>query len=103
MRPDFDIHDAGSVPAVADERLLAEGLPVAGRVMCHHPFGLGVYVEARDQYGHVHVPYIREGTVRGAEDYPSIGAAVEASVLGYSGAQRQLRLSLRAAPDHKRK
>jgi hypothetical protein len=55
-----------------------------------------VYIGAHDQYGHVDVPQIGDGRISGPEDYPPVGANIEARVLGYSGAQRQPRLSLRA-------
>lgn len=102
MTSEFDMHDAGAALTVAEDRELSEGLLVAGRVVCHHPFGLGAYVEAHDQYGHVNVPEISDGQIRDVHDYPAIGAAVQACVLGYSGAQRQLRLTLRTGEHRKR-
>jgi predicted RNA-binding protein with RPS1 domain len=92
---DLDMHEAGAVPCPRDDELLAEGTRVRGRVVCHHQFGLGVLVADHGQYGHVDVPYVRDGFVRGVDDYPPIGSDVRAHVLGYAGADRQLRLSLR--------
>src|SRR3954462_3702173 len=43
---------------------------------------------------HVNVPDISDGRISGPRDYPAVGAVVEARVLGYSGAQRQLRLTV---------
>ena len=101
MTSRFDMHDAGAALMVTEDEELAEGLLVAGRVVCHHPFGLGVHVEAHGQYGHVDVPQISDGPIRDVRDYPPVGAAVEARVIGYSGAYLQLRLTLRTDQDRK--
>jgi hypothetical protein len=84
------MHDHGADLARAEDDRLKEGERVAAVVVCHHVFGLGVYVDARDEYGHMDIPF------KGPEDYPPIGAAVEASVFGYSG--DQLRLALWVSP-----
>lgn len=63
----------------------------AGRVVCHHASGIGVYISGCDQYGYVDVPQISDKRISGSEDY----AQVQARVLGYSGSQRQLYSSLR--------
>ena len=88
------MHARGAVPRVSDEEMLHEGLRVRAQVVCHHPFGIGLFVEAHDQYGHVDVPQITDGRIDGPEDYPPIGTEVDARVLAYS-AGRQLRLRLR--------
>jgi hypothetical protein len=70
-------------------------------VVCHHQFGMGVWVADHDQFGHVNVAAIRDGQIRGVEDFPPIGAQVRAVVLGSSGSEgRQLRLSTRPSDLH---
>jgi len=90
---DWDMHGdpAAAVPTTAQ---LPAGMRVTGVVVCHHPFGLGVRVDAWNQYGHADVPSIRDGVVSGPADYPPIGRTVSALVLGYSGSS-QLRLTLK--------
>jgi hypothetical protein len=68
------MHDLGAVPPVPDEQQFAQGQRVRGVVVCHHSFGIGIHVGERDQYGHVDVPQISEGVIRGPEDYPRLGA-----------------------------
>jgi hypothetical protein len=46
----------------------------------------------------VDIPFIKPGVLRGPEDYPPIGAAVEATVFGYSGDQLRLTLYVRPRP-----
>jgi hypothetical protein len=90
------MHDAGSAPVIPEADRLAVGDRVSGVVVCHHHFGLGVRLDDRNEYGHVDIPQIaaRASTrLHGPEDYPPIGAAVVARVIGYSG--DQLRLTLR--------
>jgi predicted RNA-binding protein with RPS1 domain len=82
-----------AIPSVTEARRLEEGRNVTGVVVCHHPFGLGVRLEDREEYGHVDVPQIRDGVVRGVEDYPPVGERVRGRVLGHAG--DQLRLTLR--------
>lgn len=73
---------------------LPEGTFVRGEVVCHHPFGIGIRVDEVGQYGHVDVPHVRDSVTRGSEDYPRIGVAVSAVVLGHDG-HGQLRLTTR--------
>jgi ribosomal protein S1 len=89
----FDMHAAGAVPAIPEDQRLEQGLVVSGVVVCHHPFGLGVRLADREEYGHVDVPQISDGMIRGPEDYPAVGEHVRGRVLGYAG--DQLRLTLR--------
>ncbi len=90
--PPVDLHDADHAP-VADVEI-PSGTVVDCTVMCHHPFGMGVWVADHGQFGHVDVPAIRDGKIRGVEDFPTIGTRVRAVARGYSGS-RQLRLSTR--------
>jgi hypothetical protein len=48
----------------------------------------------RGGFGHVDVPFIQDGPVRGPRDYPVIGQTMPAVVMRYSGSG-QLRLSMR--------
>jgi hypothetical protein len=90
--PRVDLHDADHAPVAEVE--IPFGTVVESTVVCHHQFGMGVWVAGEDQFGHVNVPAIRDGKIRSVEDFPPIGARVRAVVLGYSGS-RQLRLSTR--------
>jgi hypothetical protein len=85
-----DLHDKQHAPIAEVE--IPAGSVVEVTVVCHHPFGLGVWVEEHDQFGHVNVPTILDGPIRDFEDYPRIGGRRRAVVLGYSGSS-QLRLS----------
>jgi predicted RNA-binding protein with RPS1 domain len=96
-RPGSDMHDQGVVPPPPDDERFGAGEIVRGVVICHHSFGIGIRVAERDQYGHVDVSQISWGVIRGREDYPPLGTVVEARVLGYSGAQTQLQLSLQTS------
>ena len=87
------MHD-DTAAGVDEERRLNVGTFVRGVVVCHHPFGVGIYLDDEDQYGHVDVSHIRDGLVRGSEDYPGLGVRTSAVVLGYSGLG-QLRLTTR--------
>lgn len=90
---DWDMH-SDTDTRVDPTRRLAEGTFVRGKVICHHPFGIGVHVDEADQYGHVDVPFIRDGVTRGVEDYPLIDQIISGVVLGYDGFG-QLRLTTR--------
>ena len=91
----FDMHEEGAVQPVPVHQRLAAGQAVSGVVVCHHPFGVGVRVDERGEYGHVDVSQISGGIINGPDDYPQLGDRVRARVLGYAG--DQLRLSLRDA------
>ena len=44
MSTEFDMHNAGALRPVPDDRLLPEGVVLSGCVVCHYDFGLGVYI-----------------------------------------------------------
>lgn len=90
--PRVDLHDADRAPVAEAE--LPSGTVVESTVVCHHVFGVGIWVADHGQFGHVNVPAIRDGKIRSVEDFPPIGTRIRAVVLGYSGG-RQLRLSTR--------
>jgi len=86
---------------VAPDDHLTEGTFVTGMVICHHPFGIGVRLDESGQYGHVDVPFIRNKVTRGPDDYPAIGQAISAVVLGYDGfGQLRLTTRLQDLPGH---
>jgi hypothetical protein len=89
------MHQAGACPVRPPDDRLPAGTIVTGEVVCHHPFGLGICLHDRDEYGHVDVPYVSSDPVHGPEDYPPIGIVVRARVVSYSGANAQLRLHLK--------
>ena len=96
-QPHWDMHAHGAELARPESEWIATGTPVSGAVVCHHHFGLGVWIPDHGQYGHVMIteivpPGVR---IRGPDDFPPIGSAVEAIVLGYTGRFSQLRLSIR--------
>jgi hypothetical protein len=90
--PGWDMHDHGAELARTENDRLSEGAQVSGIVVCHHHYGLGVYIPGRDEYGHVDIPFVGPGRLRGPEDFPTIGADVDATVSGYTGIHAQLRL-----------
>jgi hypothetical protein len=92
-RDDWDVH-ADPATHVPEEHQLRAGTRVSGTVICHHPFGLGIRLTDCNQCGHVDVPLIRDGPIRGPEDYPPIGRTAPAVVIRYD-VLGQLRLSLR--------
>jgi hypothetical protein len=98
----WDMHDHGGeiTKPVAERR--REGDNVQGVVVCHHQYGLGVYLPDRDEYGHVNITSIKPPGQRidGPADFPPIGSEVEGTVLGYTEIDSQLRITLvpRGAP-----
>lgn len=88
----WDMHDHTHDLATPDDQRLPPGTPVSGTVVCHHHFGLGMYVADQDTYGHVNITAIGPGPFRGPEDFPSVGSSVSGKVLGYTG--DQLRIAL---------
>lgn len=88
--PRVDLHDADHAP-VADVEI-PFGTVVDCTVVCRHQFGMGVWVADHGQFGHVDIPSIRDGKIRGIEDFPPTGTRVRAVARGYSGSG-QLRLS----------
>ncbi|RJQ78001.1 hypothetical protein D5S17_13820 [Pseudonocardiaceae bacterium YIM PH 21723] len=85
--PGWDMHRPGSADPLPADRLPPIGALVAGEVVCHHAFGLGLYLMDFATYGHVNLPEI-------PGEFPAIGSAVTGIFLDISG-NRQLRLSLR--------
>ena len=73
---------------------LEVGARVSGTVVRHHASGLEVCLDATGESGDVDVSAIAppERRLRAPEDFPPIGARVDALVLGYSDGR--LRLSL---------
>jgi hypothetical protein len=88
--PRVDLHDADHA-LVADVEI-PFGTVVDCTVVCHHQFGMGVWVADHGQFGHVDNPSIRDGKIRDIEDFLPIGTRVRAVARGYSGLS-QLRLS----------
>jgi protocatechuate 3,4-dioxygenase beta subunit len=86
------MHDHTRDLTKPDEKRFAPGTAVTGTVVCHHHFGLGMYVADHDEYGHVNITAIGPGRFRGPEDFPTIGSHVSGKVLGYTG--DQLRIAL---------
>ena len=86
------MHDHGAELARPENDRLSGGTEVCGIVVCHHHYGLGVYIADRDEYGHVNLPFVGPGRLRGPEDFPAIGTNVNATVFGYTGIDAQLRL-----------
>jgi hypothetical protein len=73
-----------------------EGEQVRGIVVCHHVYGLGIYLPDRDEYGHVNITAIKPPGERidGPADFPPVGGPIEGTVLGYTGVDQQLRVSM---------
>ena len=91
QEPGWDMHRPGSVEPVS----LPRGEVVRGEVVCHHPFGLGLYLPDHDSYGHVNIPEVSDVVVHGPNEFPPIGTQGSARVLGPSGGTDQLTLTLR--------
>jgi predicted RNA-binding protein with RPS1 domain len=88
----WDMH-RDPLPVVPQDFELASGTRIEGSVICHHPYGFGVRLPSVDQYGHVDITEVSEGTVLGEDDFPPIGEALALTVIGYTEIGRQLRLS----------
>jgi hypothetical protein len=90
------MHAHGEDLVATEEHRLKAGTRVSAVVVCHHVFGLGVYVADADQYGHVDIVSIAAPGVplRGPEDFPPVDSNVDGVVLGYAGRDAQLRLRL---------
>jgi hypothetical protein len=89
----WDLHEDPATQVPEQHRLRA-GTWVFVTVLCHHPWGVGIAFADGTQYGHVDVPFLRDGPVRGPQEYPPVGQIMPAVVIRYSGSA-QLRLSLR--------
>jgi hypothetical protein len=95
LQSGWDMHAHGDELTKPEQRRLSDGTQVSAIVVCHHVFGLGVYIAEHDHYGHVNITSIASpGRLNGPEDFPPIGSTVECCVLGYSGREAQLRLRL---------
>jgi hypothetical protein len=91
VEPGWDMHSAGSAEAF----VLPAGQVVDAEVICHHPFGLGLYLPEYDAYAHVNIPEVSDAVAHGPEEFPPIGSSVRARSFGPSGEGRQLTMSLR--------
>jgi hypothetical protein len=89
-----DVRCFHSHPPLPPIRDLDEGETVRGVVVCVHVFGLGVWLPDAAQFGHVNVTHMGVPETHTLDDYPGAGASLTARVLGYSGAQHQLRLQV---------
>jgi predicted RNA-binding protein with RPS1 domain len=96
-RASWDMHSHGAEIVKPEHDRLPIGATVTGIVVCHHAFGLGMFLADRDEYGHVNITEVKPGVVRSPEDFPATGSSVEGIVLGYTGIDGQLRISLRQA------
>ena len=90
------MHDHGDEIAKPLAERSGEGEQVRGVVVCHHAYGLGMYLPDRSEYGHVNITSIRPAGQRlaGPADSPPIGAEAQGTVLGYTGIHDQLRITL---------
>ena len=77
---DGDIHD---MPSSQWGTLGSElvGCVVEIRILCVHPFGVGVYLTAQDAYAHVNVPRVTDGRFTVAEASRHIGEVRRALIL----------------------
>jgi hypothetical protein len=90
------MHDHGDEIKTPEAERRAEGEQVRGIVVCHHVYGLGMYLPDRDDYAHVNITSIKPSgeRVAGPADFPPVGDEVEGAVLGYTGIDQQLRVRL---------
>ena len=90
------MHDHGGEITKAPVERCREGDQVHGVVVCHHHYGLGLYLPDRDEYGHVNITSIKPPGERidGTADFPPVGSQVDGTVLGYTGIDSQLRITL---------
>jgi hypothetical protein len=90
LDPSWDMHNPGNVVPVQ----LQPGEVVCGEVVCHHLFGLGLYLPDHDTYGHVNITNVADAVVRGPDEFPPIGSKVWARSFGIRGDGRQLDLTM---------
>jgi hypothetical protein len=65
------MHDAGADIDARRSWWLAISEEVCAEVVCHHPFGIGVRIVARDELGHLDVTAIRPTHGTTVDDRPS--------------------------------
>ena len=70
---------------------------VSAVVVCHHPVGLGRYIEDSDEYAHVDVPLI-DPPPTAQSTWPRIGSRVRGQVVGYAEWLAQHRVVLYVPP-----
>jgi hypothetical protein len=78
--PDWDMHNEHDIKPFslpADEIVQAE-------VICHDPFGLGLYLPDYEAYAHVNIPEVSDTAVDGPAEFPPIGSKVRARSFGPS-------------------
>lgn len=81
------MHTPGVAPFVTEVQRLPVGAQVRARVVCHHPFGMGLMLVDRGEFAHVDIPFIAPGRLRGPEDFPPVDWEVSGTVAGYAGDQ----------------
>ncbi|WP_410622978.1 hypothetical protein [Amycolatopsis sp. cmx-8-4] len=91
LEPGWDMHKAGS----AEFFVLPAGEVADSEVICHHPFGLGLYLPEYDAYAHVNIPEVSETVAHGPDEFPPIGSSVRARSFGPSGEGHHLTMTLR--------
>ncbi|MFI9387441.1 hypothetical protein [Kutzneria sp. NPDC052558] len=92
LDPDWDMHNELGLP----EFSLPRGEIAWAEVICHHAFGLGLYLPDFDAYAHVNIPEVADTVVHGPAEFPAIGSRVRARSFGPSGRPgRPLAMSLR--------
>lgn len=89
-----DVRCYHSHPPFPAPRELDVGTRVSAVVVCIHVFGVGVWLPDLARFGHVNASHMGVAQTQTLDDYPRIGEALPALVLGYAGARRQLRLQV---------
>lgn len=91
----WDMHNLRSMEPFS----LPAGEVVQAEVICHHSFGLGLYLPDYDAYAHVNIPEVSDTVVHGPEEFPPIGSKVRARSFGPgSRPGRPLAMTLRGVP-----
>jgi hypothetical protein len=98
LDPNWDMHNEQGLP----EFSLPKGEVARAEVICHHAFGLGLYLPDHDAYAHVNIPEVSDTVVHGPEEFPPIGSHVYARSFGPSPRPgRPLAMTLRGvAKEH---
>jgi hypothetical protein len=86
------MHTPGVAPFVPSDQRLPPLTEIRARVVCHHTFGIGLWLVDRDEFAHVDVPFIVPGRIRGPQDYPPIGSQVVGTVVRYANDQLRVKL-----------